>query len=105
MIGVAVGLGNIWRFPYMVGKFGGAVFVVFYLLMVLLVGIPALMAEWTLGRHTQRGTLGAFERSGFPGGKYVGYYFFFIVFCATGYYTNTIGWVFYYCISQILNLF
>ena len=59
MIGVAVGLGNVWRFPYMVGKFGGASFVLFYLAAVLIIGIPALMAEWTLGRYTRRGTLGS----------------------------------------------
>ena len=69
MIGVAVGLGAVWRFPYMVGKFGGAAFVLFYMAVVLLIGIPALMAEWTLGRHSRRGTLGAFERGGFPGGR------------------------------------
>ena len=45
MIGVAVGLGNVWRFPYMVGLFGGASFVVLYLVMVAAIGIPALMAE------------------------------------------------------------
>ncbi len=45
MIGVAVGLGNVWRFPYMVGKFGGAAFVFFYVLVVLLIGIPALICH------------------------------------------------------------
>jgi NSS family neurotransmitter:Na+ symporter len=64
MIGVAVGLGAVWRFPYMVGRFGGAAFVLVYLLVVGLVGIPALMAEWTLGRSTGRGTLGAYHREG-----------------------------------------
>jgi NSS family neurotransmitter:Na+ symporter len=104
MIGVAVGLGNVWRFPYMVGRFGGASFVLFYLLMVLLVGIPALMAEWTLGRHTRRGTLGAFERGGLPGGKYVGYFFMFVVFCATGYYSNTLGWVLLHAFAEAGSL-
>ncbi len=104
MIGVAVGLGNVWRFPYMVGRFGGASFVLFYLLMVLLVGIPALMAEWTLGRHTRRGTLGAFERGGLPGGKYVGYFFMFVVFCATGYYSNTLGWVLLHALAETGSL-
>jgi NSS family neurotransmitter:Na+ symporter len=84
----------------MVGRFGGASFVLFYLLMVLLVGIPALMAEWTLGRHTRRGTLGAFEKGGLPFGKYVGYFFMFVVFCATGYYSNTLGWVLLHAISE-----
>ena len=69
MIGVAVGLGNVWRFPYMVGRYGGAAFVVLYLVFALGIGLPALMAEWTLGRHTRRGTLGAFERARLPGGK------------------------------------
>ena len=105
MIGVAVGLGNVWRFPYMVGRFGGASFVLFYLLMVLLVGIPALMAEWTLGRHTKRGTLGAFEKGGLPGGKYVGWFFVFVIFCATGYYSNTLGWVLVHAVAEPASLF
>jgi len=101
MIGVAVGLGNVWRFPYMVGKFGGAMFVLFYLGSVLFIGVPALMAEWTLGRHSQKGPLGAFERSGLPGGKFVGYFLFFVVICATGYFTNALGWVAFFGISEI----
>lgn len=105
MIGVAVGLGNVWRFPYMVGKFGGASFVLFYLLAVFFIGIPALMAEWTLGRHTRRGTLGAFEKGGLPGGKYVGYFFFFVVVCATGYYSVTLGWVLYFALGEVGKAF
>ncbi|MBT6886949.1 MAG: sodium-dependent transporter, partial [Gemmatimonadales bacterium] len=52
MVGLAVGLGNVWRFPYMVGQFGGAAFIVLYLLIAALVAVPALMGEWSLGRHT-----------------------------------------------------
>ncbi|MFC1561875.1 sodium-dependent transporter [candidate division KSB1 bacterium] len=105
MIGVAVGLGNVWRFPYMVGRFGGAAFVLFYVAAVLLIGIPALMAEWVLGRHTGRGPLGAFERGGLPGGKLTGYVLFFVVLCATGYYSTTVGWVCYYALSEISTIF
>ncbi len=105
MIGVAVGLGAVWRFPYMAGKFGGAAFVLFYLLVVLFVGIPALMAEWILGRHTQRGTLGAYEIGGLPGGKIVGYFLFFIVFWATGYYSNALGWVGFHALGELVNAF
>jgi NSS family neurotransmitter:Na+ symporter len=54
MIGVAVGLGNVWRFPYMVGKFGGAAFVVLYAVISLGIGVPGLMAEWALGRASMR---------------------------------------------------
>ena len=100
MIGVAVGLGAVWRFPYMVGRFGGSAFVMFYMFIVLFVGIPALMCEWTLGRHTKRGTLGAFERGGLPGGKIVGAFLFGIVFFATGYYSNALGWVGFFALSE-----
>jgi len=105
MIGVAVGLGNVWRFPYLVGKFGGASFVLFYVMAVLFIGIPALMAEWTLGRFTRRGPLGAYEKGGLPGGKLVGIFFIFIVLCATAYYNNTLGWVGFYGISHIVKIF
>jgi NSS family neurotransmitter:Na+ symporter len=105
MIGVAVGLGAVWRFPYMVGKFGGAAFVLFYLGIVLFVGIPALMAEWILGRYTQRGTLGAYEMGGLPGGKFAGFFLFFIVFWATGYYSNALGWVGFHALGQLVDAF
>ncbi|MBI3447707.1 MAG: sodium-dependent transporter [Acidobacteria bacterium] len=99
-IGVAVGLGNVWRFPYMVGKYGGAAFVAFYVLVVVAIGVPGLVAEFALGRNTRRGTVGAFERSGFPGGRAVGWFFFAVVTAATAYYTNVIGWVLLYAVSQ-----
>ncbi len=103
MIGVAVGLGAVWRFPYMVGRFGGSAFVLFYITVVLFIGIPALMCEWMLGRHTQRGTLGAFEKGRLPGGKFVGVFLFCIVFFATGYYSNALGWVGFHALSEFVN--
>lgn len=101
MIGVAVGLGNVWRFPYMVGRYGGAAFVVVYIALAVLIGIPALMAEWTLGRHTRRGSVGAFELAGLPGGRALGWIFFFAVATATGYYANVIGWVVYHGAAEL----
>jgi len=100
MIGVAVGLGNVWRFPYLVGAFGGSAFVVVYLIAALLIGVPALMAEWALGRHTRRGTLGAFEGAGLPFGRAVGVFFFCVVTAATAYYVNVIGWVGWHALAQ-----
>jgi NSS family neurotransmitter:Na+ symporter len=100
MIGVAVGLGNVWRFPYMVGTFGGAAFVLFYIVIALVIGVPGLMAEFALGRHTRRGTVGAFEAGGFPFGRPVGWFFFVIVVAATGYYAAVVGWVLYYALGQ-----
>jgi len=104
MIGVAVGLGNVWRFPYMVGKFGGAAFVLFYVLIVAFLGVPALMAEWTLGRVTRRGPVGAFVRAGLPAGRAAGWFFFAVMLAATAYYTNALGWVLYYAVGQAAHL-
>jgi len=105
MIGVAVGLGNVWRFPYMAGEFGGAPFVLFYVLMAAFVGVPALMAEWTLGRATGHGPVGAFETAGAPAGRFIGWAFFAVVIAAVGYYSNAIGWVLFYALSSIIRGF
>lgn len=104
MIGVAVGLGNFWRFPYLVGRFGGAAFVLFYLLLVVAIGIPALMAEWSLGRHTRRGTVGAFERSGLPFGRSIGWFFFAIVMASSAYYSVAVGWVLCFAAAPLVRI-
>jgi neurotransmitter:Na+ symporter, NSS family len=101
IVGVAIGLGNVWRFPYMVGKFGGAAFVLFYILVSVVIGVPALMAEFALGRFSRRGPVGAFAAAGLPFGRPVGWFFFIVVTAATGYYTAVIGWVLYYAIGQL----
>jgi NSS family neurotransmitter:Na+ symporter len=99
--GVAMGLGHVWRFPYMVGKFGGAAFVLFYTLVSIFIGVPALMAEFALGRRTRRGPVGAFAAGGLPFGRQVGWFFFFVVTAATGYYSGVLGWVLYYAVGQL----
>ena len=101
MIGVAVGLGNVWRFPYMVGEFGGAAFVVLYAIIALAIGVPGLMAEWALGRHTRRGPVGAFAGGGLPFGRAAGWFFFFVVCAATAYYTAVVGWVLYFAVAGL----
>lgn len=60
--GSAIGLGNIWRYPYIVGENGGAAFVVLYLVFVLLIGLPYLLAEFSLGRATQLNAVGAINK-------------------------------------------
>lgn len=101
MIGVAVGLGNVWRFPYMVGRYGGAAFVVLYVALAALIGVPALMAEWSVGRHTRRSTVGAFRSVGLPGGRAVGWLLSLTVLAAVAYYNNAIGWVVYHGIASL----
>ena len=60
-VGSAVGLGNIWRFPYITGENGGAAFIVVYLLCILLCGLPIMIAELTIGRKAQSDAVGSFE--------------------------------------------
>ena len=59
--GSAIGLGNIWRFPYMTGEHGGAAFMLIYLMAVLLLGYPLIMNEMVLGRAAQRDPVGVFK--------------------------------------------
>ncbi len=84
----------------MTGEFGGSAFVLAYLAAALLIGVPGLVAEWTLGRSTRRGPVGAFERAGLPGGRALGWLFFVTVTAATGYYANAIGWVLFHGVGQ-----
>jgi NSS family neurotransmitter:Na+ symporter len=95
-IGVAVGLGNVWRFPYMAGAFGGGAFLLVYIVLLVAFGIPALMAELALGRMTRRGPVGAFTRTGMPGGAVVGWVLFITVLVALSYYAVVVGWVLRY---------
>ncbi len=60
--GSAVGLGNLWKFPYMAGENGGAAFVFVYLLLLVLIGMTVMLAELTVGRHTQLDALGAYKK-------------------------------------------
>ena len=59
--GSAIGLGNIWRFPTVVGENGGAAFLFIYLMCVLLVGVPVMIAELTIGRKSKSNPVGAFQ--------------------------------------------
>ena len=67
--GSAIGLGNIWRFPYVVGENGGAAFVLLYIIFVAIIGLPYMFGELALGRHVQRNPVGAIEAIK-PGSKW-----------------------------------
>ena len=62
MAGSAVGLGNIWRFPYMVGEQGGAAFIIVYILASFILALPIFLAESVIGRRSRSGTFGAMEK-------------------------------------------
>lgn len=91
MIGVAVGLGNVWRFPYMMGQNGGSAFLIVYLVFVLAFAIPAVTAEWSLGRHTRHGPIGAMEIAFGPFGRWLGYLLVTTVLIANSYYVVIVG--------------
>lgn len=96
LVGVAVGLGNVWRFPYMMGSYGGSAFLAVYLLFTLLFAFPALMAEMTIGRMSGKGTLDAF-RIGFGKtfGSILGYLLLIVITIAGSYYAVVVANVIY----------
>ena len=59
--GSAIGLGNIWKFPYITGEYGGGAFVLVYLACVAGIGLPLMISELIIGKHTQKNPVGAFE--------------------------------------------
>ena len=95
MVGVAVGLGNVWRFPYMMGRFGGSAFLFVYLFFVLAFAIPALMGEWALGRATRSGPIGAFKAAFGPAGRWIGVILLITVLIANSYYVVVVANVVY----------
>ena len=96
MIGVAIGLGNVWRFPYMMGQYGGSAFLFIYLLFTILFAVPALVAEMGLGRTTRQGTFGAFSRAlGPKTGNGIGYLLLLTILVASSYYIVVIANVIY----------
>lgn len=95
--GSAVGLGNIWRFPYETGNHGGAAFILIYLGCVIVFGLPIMIAEFTIGRRAKACTGGAFEVLA-PGShwKWVGYAGVLTGFLILGYYSVVAGWTLEY---------
>lgn len=91
--GSAIGLGNIWRFPYTTGENGGAAFVLVYLISVVIIGIPVLIAELTLGRYTQKNPVGAIKAIT-PKGmwKILGYMGVISGIAILSYYSVIAGW-------------
>lgn len=100
--GGAVGLGNVWRFPYMAGENGGAVFILIYFACVLLLGLPCMVSEFIIGRHAASNTARAYTKlaHGTPW-KWVGYLGVLTGFLITGYYGVVSGWCLQYFFSSL----
>ena len=93
MAGSAVGLGNIWRFPYMVGEHGGAAFIILYMLASFILVLPIFYAETIIGRRSRQGTFGAMEKLA-PGTrwKWLGLLTVFSPIIILSYYSVVGGW-------------
>lgn len=100
--GSAVGLGNVWRFPYMTGQNGGAVFIMIYIGCVLLLGIPCMISEFIIGRHAQANTARAFKKIGGRNPlSYIGYMSVLTCFLITSYYAVVSGWCLQYISASL----
>ncbi len=98
--GSAIGLGALWRFPYIAGKHGGAAFLLVFLLSVLAVGIPAMLAEFAVGRRTRRNAVGAF-RSISKKWSWLGYSGVICAVLISGYYYIISGWSLEYLVNSV----
>ncbi|HPR32403.1 MAG TPA: sodium-dependent transporter [Prolixibacteraceae bacterium] len=104
--GSAVGLGNIWRFPYITGENGGGAFLLIYLLFVVVIGLPVMISELAIGRSTQRNPFGAF-RVLKPRSKWflVGIMGIAAAFMINAFYSVVAGWTLEYLVKSIANQF
>jgi len=100
-VGSAVGLGNIWRFPFQVGQEGGAAFMLMYLAFVVLIGFPAILVEFVVGRRTELNAVGAVREFGGGVWRYLGGLFVIIGFIILSYYSVIGGWVLQYVVGSI----
>jgi NSS family neurotransmitter:Na+ symporter len=100
--GSAVGLGNVWRFPYMAGENGGAVFIIIYIACVLVLGLPCMVSEFIIGRHAASNTARAYTKlSNGTAWKWVGYLGVLTGFLITGYYGVVAGWCLQYVYASV----
>lgn len=100
--GCAIGLGNVWRFPYIVGQYGGAAFVLIYVACLLFFGLPIIVMEYSVGRASQRSIALSFEVLEPKGSKWHLYKWFGMAgnYLLMMFYTTIAGWLVYYCIKM-----
>lgn len=102
--GSAIGLGNVWRFPYMAGENGGAAFIIFYILCVVILGLPCMVSEFIIGRHAQANTARAYNKvSGARIWTLVGCLSVLTGFLITSYYAVVSGWCLQYIYASLMG--
>lgn len=102
----AVGLGNVWRFPYICGQYGGAAFVVVYLLAVVALGVPLMMAEFSVGRYARKNAVASL-RTIAPKTPWwlLGYQSVIVTTVVLTFYSSVAGWVLRYVVHSALGSF
>merc|ERR1712062_678264 len=103
LAGCAIGLGNVWRFPYLCYKYGGGSFMVAYLFFLIIVGVPMLMLEVTIGQFMSRGGIEAWNMV--PLFKGIGFASLVIVIYMNIYYIVILAWILNYFVQTIITLF
>ena len=96
--GCAIGCGNVWKFPWMAGQYGGGVFVLIYVLCLVLLGLPVMTMEFSLGRAAQASPVKMYQKLQRKGQKWHihGYFALFGNICLMSFYTVVSGWILYY---------
>ena len=104
--GSAIGLGNIWRFPYVAGENGGAAFLIIYLGFIVAIGIPVMLSEFTIGRSAQKNAYGSFKKLAPNRPWYlIGLMGVGAAFMILAFYTAVAGWTLEYIYQSIINGF
>ena len=98
--GGAVGLGNIWRFPYVAGENGGGAFLVIYIICAILIGLPIMLAEFSIGRHAKSNPVGTFRKLNSKW-RHFGYNCIFTSFLILGFYSVVSGWTIEYTVHSL----
>ncbi len=105
--GCAIGIGNVWRFPYIAGVYGGGAFVLFYLFFLVIMGIPVMTMEFAVGRASRRSVIRGFETLEKPGQKWHlhGYLGMAGNYLLMMFYTTVTGWMLYYFYQMLTGKF
>ncbi|MCI9334632.1 MAG: sodium-dependent transporter [Lachnospiraceae bacterium] len=105
--GCAIGIGNVWRFPYITGLYGGSAFVLFYLFFLFTMGIPVMTMEFAVGRASRRSIIKSFTKLERPGAKWHlhGYLGMAGNYLLMMFYTTVAGWMLYYFYQMLTGRF
>ncbi len=103
--GCAIGCGNVWKFPWMTGQFGGGGFVLVYILCLIILGLPVMTMEFAMGRASQASPVGMYQKLEKPGQKWHihGYFALLGNIALMAFYTVVTGWMIYYFVMFLLG--